>query len=56
MQAIRVALTPSFLGLLGVARLCANYGAPPSASADLKKRGELAKHAKQRIDLTNPQS
>jgi SnoaL-like domain len=37
MQAIRVALTASFLGLFGVAGLFANYGAPPSASSDLKK-------------------
>jgi hypothetical protein len=37
MQAIRVALTAGFLGLFGVAGLFANYGAPPSASADLEK-------------------
>jgi SnoaL-like domain len=37
MQAIRVALTASFLGLFGVAGLFANYGAPSSASSDLKK-------------------
>jgi hypothetical protein len=37
MQTIRVALTASFLGLFGVAGLFANYGAPPSASSDLKK-------------------
>src|SRR5580765_4898093 len=37
MQAIRVALTASFLGLFGVAGLLANYGVPPSTSSDLKK-------------------
>jgi hypothetical protein len=37
MQAIRVVLTASFLGLFGFAGLFANYGAPPSASSDLKK-------------------
>jgi hypothetical protein len=37
MQAIRVALTTSFLGLFGLAGLSANYGAPPSASSDLEK-------------------
>ena len=37
MQAIRVVLTASFLGLFGFAALFANYGAPPSASSDLKK-------------------
>jgi hypothetical protein len=37
MQAIRVALTSSFLGLFGVAGLFATYGAPPSAGSDLKK-------------------
>ena len=56
MQAIRVALTASFLGLFGVAGLFANYGVPPSTSSDLKKNGESAKHAKQRIDPTDPQS
>jgi SnoaL-like domain len=37
MQAIRIALTASFLGLFGVAGLFANYGAPPGASSDLQK-------------------
>jgi hypothetical protein len=37
MQAIRVVLTASFLGLFGFAGLFANYGAPPSTSSDLKK-------------------
>ena len=37
MQAIRVALSTSFLGLLGFAGLSANYGAPPSATSDLRK-------------------
>ena len=37
MQAIRVALSASFLGLFGVAGLLANYGVPPSTSPDLKK-------------------
>ena len=37
MQAIRLVLTASFLGLFGLAGLFANYGAPPSASSDLKK-------------------
>src|ERR1700741_2951556 len=37
MQAIRVVLTASFLGLFGFAGLFANCGAPPSASSDLKK-------------------
>ena len=37
MQAIRVALIASFLGLFGFARLSANYGAPPSATSDPKK-------------------
>jgi hypothetical protein len=55
MQAIRVALIASFLGLFGFARLSANYGAPPSATSDLKK-GESAKHANQHIDLADPQS
>jgi hypothetical protein len=56
MQAIRVVLTASFLGLFCFAGLFANCGAPPSASSDLKKNGESAKHAKQRIDFTDPQS
>ena len=37
MQAIRVVLTASFLGLFGFAGLFANCGASPSASSDLKK-------------------
>ena len=37
MQAIRVVLTASFLGLFGLAGLSANYGAPPSATSDPKK-------------------
>jgi hypothetical protein len=37
MQAIRVVLTASFLGLFGFAGFFANYGAPPSTSSDLKK-------------------
>jgi hypothetical protein len=37
MQAIRVVLTASFLGLFGFAGLSANYSAPPSATSDLKK-------------------
>jgi hypothetical protein len=38
MQAIRVVIMASFLGLFGFAGLFANCGAPPSASSDLKKR------------------
>ena len=37
MQAIRVVLTASFLGLFGFAGLFANYGVPPSANSDSKK-------------------
>jgi hypothetical protein len=37
MQAIRVVLTASFLGLFGFVGLSANYGVPPSATSDLKK-------------------
>ena len=37
MQAIRVALTASFLGLFGFAGLFADYGAPASASSGLKE-------------------
>ncbi|HEX8880993.1 MAG TPA: hypothetical protein VF749_13220, partial [Candidatus Acidoferrum sp.] len=37
MQAIRVVLTASFLGLFGLAGLFAPYGAPPSASSALEK-------------------
>jgi SnoaL-like protein len=37
MRAIRVVLTASFLGLFGFAGLSTNFGAPPSASSDLKK-------------------
>jgi SnoaL-like protein len=37
MQATRVVLTVSFLGLFGFAGLSSNYGAPPSANSDLKK-------------------
>src|ERR1700747_1349602 len=37
MQATRVVLTVSLLGLFGFAGLFANCGAPPSSSSDLKK-------------------
>jgi hypothetical protein len=37
MQATRVVLTVSFLGLFGFAGLSAHYGAPPSANSDLTK-------------------
>src|SRR5277367_3614521 len=37
MQAIRVALTASFLGLFGLAGIFADYGAPASASSGLKE-------------------
>ena len=37
MQAMRVVLTASFLGLFGLAGLSANYGAPPSPTSELKK-------------------
>jgi hypothetical protein len=37
MQAIRLVITASFLGLFGFAGLFANYGAPASTSSDLKK-------------------
>ena len=40
MQAIRVALTTSFLGLFGFAGLFANYGAPASASFDIKTENQ----------------
>jgi hypothetical protein len=40
MQAIRVALTTSFLGLFGFARLFANYRAPASASFDVKTENQ----------------
>lgn len=40
MQAIRVALTTSFLGLFGFAELFANYGAPASASFDIKTENQ----------------
>ena len=40
MQAIRVALTTSFLGLFGLAGLFANYGAPASASFDIKTENQ----------------
>ena len=37
MPAIPKVLTASFLGLFGFAGLAANYGAPPSASSDIRK-------------------
>jgi hypothetical protein len=40
MQAIRVALTTSFLGIFGLAGLFANYGAKASASFDLKTENQ----------------
>jgi hypothetical protein len=38
MQAIRLVLTVSFLGLFGFAGLFANYGASHGANLDLKKK------------------
>ena len=40
MQAIRVVLTASFLGLFGFAGLFANYRAPASASFDIKTENQ----------------
>jgi hypothetical protein len=40
MQAIRVALTTSFLGLFGFTGLFANYRAPASASCDIKTENQ----------------
>ena len=40
MQAIRVALTTSFLGLFGFTGLFANYRAPASASFDIKTENQ----------------
>ena len=40
MQAIRVALTTSFLALFGFAGLFANYRAPASASFDIKTENQ----------------
>lgn len=40
MQAIRVALTASFLGLFGFAGLFANYRGPTSASFDIKTENQ----------------
>jgi hypothetical protein len=56
MQAIRVALTASFLGLFGFAGLFADYGAPASASSDSKETENQPNMPKQRIDLADPQS